>query len=120
MADITQINLVDIDLNSGKLHRSWLNHGIGVEDVKANGFGVRVFRNGAPVNLSGASVYGYFTNSAGVMTSITSGNSVSGNEAYVVLPAACYETPGKFTLAVKLIGGGATVTVRIVDGMVVG
>ena len=118
MADITQINLVDVELNRGEIHREWISHGIGAEDAKANGFGVRVFRDGQPVSLSGASVVGYFKNAAGETITINSGNSVSGNTAYVVLPASCYAIPGIFCLAIKIIGGGVTSTMRIVDGTV--
>ena len=117
-ANVQKLDLVDIDLTSGTIHRSWIKQSIGSADVKGNAFGVRVFRDGEPVTLSSVSVYGYFRDPHGNNIAITSGNSVSGNVAYVVLPAACYNYEGQFCLAIKLIGGGITDTVRIVDGMV--
>lgn len=120
--DIKRIDLVDIDLNSGKLHRSFFSHSIGTTDVKGNGFGVRVFRDGEPVDLTGVSVQGYFRDPQGNNIGITSGNvSASGddnNEAYVILPAACYNYEGRFQLAIKLVSSTITGTVRIVEGMV--
>ena len=89
-ANVQKLDLVDIDLTSGTIHRSWIKQSIGSADVKGNAFGVRVFRDGEPVTLSSVSVYGYFRDPHGTNIAITSGNSVSGNVAYVVLPAACY------------------------------
>ena len=120
MDNITKIDLVDIELNSGSLHRSWLNHSIGNADAKANAFGVRVFRNGEPVSLTGGSVQGYFRDSQGNNIALTSQGTIDGNVAYVTLPQACYNYDGQFTLAIKLINSseGITGTMRIVDGMV--
>lgn len=111
-------DIVDIDLSTGNIHRSFCAHSIGSADSKADHFGVRVFRNGEPVNIEGTSVQGYFRNSQGTNIAITSGNIVSGNMAAVVLPQACYNYEGQFCLAIKLVGGGVTGTVRIIDGMV--
>ena len=36
----------------------------------------------------------------------------------MTLPQACYNYEGQFTLAIKLIGGGVTGTMRIVDGVI--
>lgn len=118
MENITRMDIVQIELNSGNLHRSWLNHSIGSGDIQANAFGVDVFRDGEPVSLSGGSVQGYFRDPRGNNIAITTGNTVSGNRAYVVLPQACYNYDGQFTLAIKVIGGGVTGTMRIVDGIV--
>lgn len=118
MADVKKVDLVDIDLDTGRLPQSLYNRTIGTGDVKGNGFGVRVFRGGEPVDLSGVSVYGYFKPPQGNNIGITSGNVVSGNEAYVILPAACYNYQGQFTLAIKLVGSGITGTVRIIKGVV--
>ena len=113
-------NIVDIELEQGNIHRSWLQHSIGMKDQKADHFGVRVFRNGEPVSLTGVSVQGVFMPPEGSPIAITSGNIVSGNVAEVVLPQACYNYDGQFTLAIKLVdsSNGVTDTVRIVDGMV--
>lgn len=111
-------DIVDINLETGNIHRSFLNHSIGYLDNAADHFGVRTFRNGTPVDLTGVSVQGIFMPPTGSPIAITSGNIVSGNVAEVVLPQACYNYEGQFTLAIKLVGGGVTGTLRIVDGIV--
>ena len=111
-------DIVNIELQAGTIHRSFLMHSIGSADSAANRFGVRVFRSGEPVDLTGCSCQGYFRDSHGNNIALTSAGTVSGNVAYVTLPQACYNYPGQFCLAIKLIGGGITGTVRIVDGMV--
>lgn len=117
MDNFQRRDIADIELNSGNLHRDWLNHSIGTGDNKANIFGMRLFRDKVPVNLSGASVQGYFRNSQGTNIAISSGT-ISSNTAYVTLPQACYNYEGPFTLAIKVVGGGVTGTMRIVDGIV--
>lgn len=110
-------DIVDIDLNNGAIHRSVLSRAIGYGDVLANRFGVRVFRDNAPVNLSGSNCKGYFITANGVTILLNNGV-VSGNEAYVTLTSACYAEYGPFSLAIKLTGDSVTGTVRIVDGAV--
>lgn len=111
-------DIVDIELSTGNIHRSFLKHSIGTGDSAANRFGVRVFRDGSAVDLTGASCQGYFHNSQGENIALTSYGTVSGNKAFVTLPQACYNYEGQFTLAIKLVGGGVTGTMRIVDGTV--
>lgn len=113
-------DIVDINLETGNIQRSFLNHSIGMKDQQADHFGVRVFRNGEAVDLTGVSVQGVFMPPQGSPIAITSGNIVSGNVAEVVLPQACYNYDGQFTLAIKLVDAGNSVTgtIRIVDGMV--
>lgn len=111
-------DIADIELTGGNIHRSFMNKTIGSGDKAANRFGVRIFRNGEPVELGLTSVQGIFLNASGQSIAITDGNIVSGNMAAVVLPQACYNVEGQFTLAIKLIGGGVTGTMRIVDGVV--
>ena len=111
-------DIASIDLESGVIFRNFLSNTIGSGDSAANRFGVRVYRNGEEVDLSGCSCYGYFRNSNGDNIALTSNGTVNGNVAYVTLPQACYNYEGQFCLAIKLIGGGVTGTVRIVDGMV--
>ena len=118
MAELYHQDIVDIELNTGNIHRSFLKHSIGSGDEDANRFGVRVYRDGNPVNLTGASCQGYFRNSQGQNIALTSHGTVSGNVAYITLPQACYNYEGQFCLAIKLVGGGVTGTMRIVDGMV--
>lgn len=117
-SNIQKMDLVGIDLNQGTVHRSWYNCAIGMKDNKGDAFGILVYRDKVPVDLTGISVQGYFRNPQGTNIAITTGNTVDGNMAYVVLPQACYDYDGQFTLAIKLIGGGITGTMRIVDGMV--
>ena len=111
-------DIVSIDLASGNIHRSFLLRSIGKTDDDANRFGVKVFRNGQPEDLTGVSCQGYFRNSQGENIALTSYGTVSGNVAYITLPQACYNYEGQFCLAIKLVGGGVTSTVRIIDGMV--
>lgn len=111
-------DIVDIDLESGSIHRSFISQTIGSGDNSANKFGVRTFRDGVPEDLSGASCQAVFMNAEGTNIALTSYGTVSGNEAYVTLPQACYNVEGQFTLAIKLVKGGETVTSRIVDGIV--
>ena len=76
-------------------------------DNNGNKVGVRVTNNGAPVTLSG-------TISANVIradgTTVTVAGTASGNEAYVVLPQACYAVPGVITIIIKNIAGAETTT----------
>lgn len=111
-------DIVSIELENGVIHRSFLNHSIGSGDAAANRFGIRVFRNGSEVDLSGVSCQAYFQNAEGTNIALTSYGTVSGNVAYVTLPQACYNVEGQFCLAIKLVGGGVTGTMRIIDGMV--
>ena len=111
-------DIVSIELSTGAIYRSFLNHSIGSGDNSANRFGIRVFRDGSEVDLSGASCQAYFQNAEGTNIALTSYGTVSGNVAYVTLPQACYNVEGQFCLSIKLVGGGVTGTMRIIDGMV--
>ena len=120
MSSITRMDIVDIELNSGNVHRSWLNHSIGSGDNNANAFGVRLFRNSEPVDIGSGWVQGFFRNSQGQNIALTENGVIDGNMTYVTLPQACYNYEGQFTLAIKLVSPGftSTVTMRIVDGIV--
>lgn len=111
-------DIVSIDLDCGNIHRSFLHRSIGKGDSNANRFGVRVFRGKDAVDLSGVSCQGFFRNSNGENIALTSYGTVEGNKAFVTLPQVCYNYEGQFTLAIKLVGGGITGTMRIIDGMV--
>ena len=112
-------DIVDIELENGTVHRSFLNHALGAGDEKANRFGVRVFRNGEPENL-GTNCSGYFIRADGetVVISGSGSTTVSGNTAYVTLPETCYAVEGNFSRAIKATTTGQTATLRIVDGVV--
>ena len=111
-------NIVNIDLDKANVFRSKLNHSIGLNDNIADHFGVRVFRSGVAVDLTGVSVVGYFRKPDNTIVTIRSGNLVSDNEAAVVLPSSCYTVAGQFCLYIKLADSNITSTVRIVDGTV--
>ena len=111
-------DIVDIDLAKDRLHRSFLPHSIGTGDIAANRFGIRDFRNGEEESLTGCSCFGYFRDPMGNNIALTSHGTIDGNLAYITLPQACYNYDGQFTLAIKLVGGGVTGTMRIVDGIV--
>ena len=74
-------DIVDIDLESGDIHRSFMKHSIGKGDVKANRFGVRVFRNGEQVTLGSTTCQGFFMAPDGTNLQISGGTytSVSAN-----------------------------------------
>lgn len=109
-------DIVNIDLQSGIINRSFLNQTLGVGDDSANRFGVRVYRHGEPVELEGT-CFGLFIRADGTTVAITNGV-IDGNIAYVTLPPACYAVEGQFALAIKCQGGGVNGTMRIVDGVV--
>lgn len=114
-------DIVDIDLaKSGSLLRSYLNRNIGKADNLENRFGIRLFRDGAPVDLSSASCLGFFMAPDGQHIAITGPDytGIAGNVAWVQLPQACYNVDGQFTLAIKVSDGIVTGTMRIVDGVV--
>ena len=111
-------DIVNIDLDCGNIHRCFLHRSIGTGDSNANRFGVRVFRGKDAVDLTGVSCQGFFRDSQGNNIALTSYGTVEGNKAYVTLPQACYNYEGRFTLSIKLVGGGITGTMRIIDGMV--
>lgn len=116
---VYKANILDVELNTGNIARSFLCHNIGKDDTKADRFGVRVYRDGEPESLSGCSIQGYMMRPNGTNLAITGSNTgVSGNEAWVDLPQAAYDYEGQFCLALKLIGGGVTGTIRIIDGMI--
>lgn len=111
-------DIVSVELTSGNIYRSFLNHSIGEGDALANRFGIRAFRNGEPEDLSGVCT-GYFIRPTGDTVVIDNGV-ISGNVAYITLPAACYVNEGQFSLAIKVANtdDGITTTMRIVDGVV--
>ena len=110
-------DIADIDMKTGTVNRTFQNKSIGEGDGKGNRYGVRLFRDRTPVNLSGVTVVAYFIRANG--TSVVINGAISENKAYIDLPAACYAYEGNFTLSIKLVTSGETATVRIIDGTVV-
>ena len=111
---------VDVDLGNGNIHRSFMKRSIGQGDKLANKFGVRLFRNGEPVNAGGATCIGLFMAPDG-QNILVSGDGIAGttgNTAWVILPQACYNVEGQFSLALKVVGSTMTGTMRIIDGVV--
>lgn len=111
-------DIATINLEAGNIFRSFVKHTIGTADSAADRFGIRVMRGDEEVDLTGCSCYGYFRDPHGNNIALTSNGTIDGNVAYVTLPQACYNYEGQFTLAIKLIGGGVTGTMRIVDGVI--
>lgn len=112
-------DIVDIDLDSGTVHRSFAHRTLSEGDVNANRYGVRLWRSGQPVTAEGSQCMGYFIRHGRGDTVTISGGLFSGQEAFVTLPDACYAYDGAFSLVIKLVGGGVTGTMRIVDGTVI-
>jgi len=110
-------DIVNVELESGSLFRSFNNQMIGSGDSSGNRYGMKLVRNGEPVSMSGAACVGYFIRSDGITLVIN--GVVSDGIAYVELPAAAYAVSGNFTLAIKVTGTGFAETMRIVDGTVV-
>lgn len=116
MATIYNEDIIDIELTTGTVSRNFANHVIGYGDEYANRYGVRVFRNGEPVQLTGT-CRGYFIRNADEVTVMFNGYT-DANKAWVVLPENCYLLEGGFTLAIKIINDSENATLRIVDGTV--
>lgn len=113
-------DIVNIELQSGTLHRSFLNHAIGKGDNMENRFGVRLYRNGEPETLQLATCEGYFRapNGQNILINGAGYTGVTGNTAWVQLPQACYNEEGQFTLSIKVVDNSVTGTMRIIDGVV--
>lgn len=110
-------DIVDIELESGTVFRSFVNKAIGEGDDNGNRFGFRCLRNGEPVSLTGSAVIGHFIKPDG--NTVQLDGEVDGYKAFVSLPASCYTVEGQFTLAIKLSGGDVVGTIRMVDGTVI-
>lgn len=116
---LNKTDIIDIDLNIGSVFRSFANKIVGEGDKNVNRYGVRLWRDGEPVSIGGASCMGYFIRHGHGDTVTINGGLFSGQEAFVTLPEACYAYDGAFTLVIKLVGGDVTGTMRIIDGTVV-
>lgn len=115
---MVKTDIVDVELTTGSVHRSFMNEVLGEGDAATVVFGARLFRAGEPVNLAGKSAVGYFIRADG-HTEVISGGLCAGNVVQVTLPGACFDVEGGFTLAIKAVDADTAGTVRIVDGTVV-
>lgn len=89
------------------VHVQYLDGNVFSQDNLGNLIGVHVFDDGEPAVLSG-SVAGNVIRSDGGTVPVT--GMLSGNDCYIILPAAAYSTPGPISIIIKLTGGGSTVT----------
>lgn len=89
------------------VHVQYLDGNVFSQDNLGNLIGVHVFDDGEPAVLSG-SVTGNVIRSDGGTVPVT--GMLSGNDCYIILPAAAYSTPGPISIIIKLTGGGSTVT----------
>ena len=95
-----------------------LNEPLAYSNVLAHAMQVTVLKeDGTAEDLSGVSVSGNFLKSDGnTVTPIT--GTVSGNVAQVLLPGACYATPGRFKFTMDMTKSGSTRTALWVEGHV--
>ena len=112
-------DIVDVDLETGTVHRSFAQEVIGEGDKKANRYGIRLWRGKEPATAEGSTCMGYFIRYGHGDTVTINGGLFNGQEAYVELPESCYSYDGSFALVIKLVGGGVTGTMRVVDGTVI-
>lgn len=102
------------DLKSGLVMQP-LNNAFMTDDDDAHRFEVRCFYGNEPVELIGAGITGYFVRQADGATLPIAGN-VEDNAAVVVLPAACYAIPGRFSLVIKVTSLTVIQSVLWVEG----
>lgn len=86
-------------------------------DHEANRIGVEVLDGGQPAALSGA-VTGYVIRDDGQTVTVTQGTGIQGNRAWMVLPQEAYAVPGRVSIVIKLLSGGAETTLAACTGTV--
>lgn len=89
------------------VHVQYLDGNVFSQDNLGNLIGVHVFDDGEPAVLSG-SVSGNVIRQDGGTVAVT--GALSGNDCYIILPAAAYSIPGPISVIIKLTGGGSTIT----------
>ena len=88
-----------IDLRQGvKMHR--IGRLFAQNDKLAHRFDITVTDNGAAADLTGLSASAYFMRPDDGVVTIT--GTISGSVVSVVLPSACYEVPGHFSIIIKI------------------
>lgn len=101
------------DLDKGTLETS-LRNSLMQADALADAFAVTVQRNGADVDISGMTVYGYLYANA-TKTTVPLKGAISGSTATVILSEDCYAVPGYASLMIQLHDGDVRHTVLKVD-----
>lgn len=106
-----------VDLQKGSLpHR--LGRLFATGETKGHEFQISVYDGGTPVDLTGATVLGYFTRSDGSSKEVE-GGTVSGNTCTISLSAACYTRSGYFEFDIRLTKDGITHTIYYATGYMV-
>ena len=127
--DITNADIIDIDLTSGTVNRSFTDHVLCKGDVKANYYGARLYNNGEPIHVQGTpTVTGYFLrpdHNTVLLTGefVDDATSNQGMLTGVILSQECYAYAGQFQLAIVVSWtsayGTQTHTVRVIDGTII-
>lgn len=87
------------------------------DDNRGNLIGVHMYMDGAPAALSG-SCTGYVILATGL--SIPVAGTISGSDAYIVLPDSAYAVPGPINIILKLVQGTNITTILAVVSTVYG
>ena len=95
----------------------YLDGSLFTADNKGNLIGVNVFSDGEPATLTG-SVTGYCVLSTGV--SVPVAGTVTGSQAYIILPDSAYTTPGVINIILKLTSGTDVTTIAAIVSNVIG
>lgn len=101
-----------VDLSRGYTPVVWPDALMVSGDVGAHTWRLTVIDNGAPVDLSGATITGSFLRADG--NTVTVAGAVSGNVASVTLTDVCYAIDGKMKATIKMVKSGATITLAAV------
>jgi len=127
--DISNADIIDIDLTNGTVNRSFTDHVLCKGDVQANYYGARLYNNGEPIHVQGTpTVTGYFLrpdHNTVLLTGEFADDATSnqGMLVGVVLSQECYAYAGQFQLAIVVTFTGArgsqTETVRVIDGTII-
>lgn len=87
------------------------------QDSEANKIGVEVTKDGVPVTLVGM-VKAWIVKPDGETITEQHNVGMSGNTAWVILPAEAYDTVGLLGIYLKLINGSTVTTLGGVEGYV--
>lgn len=92
-----------------------VNGRVFTQDSKANKVGVKVNRNGEPVDLTGSVVANIILPDG---STITESGETDGNKAWIVLPDDAYRKVGQISVFLKLVNGTEVTTLGAVDAYV--